>query len=104
MTTVTKTKAEQLRDAGMQQVLFHNEDWRLKATYHIAELAGSEVTGEDIRKYMETEHECFPNHHNAWGGWIGGLVKSGILQPTGEFRKMTEPKSHARKTQVYRVL
>jgi len=95
--------AEDRRDKALAQV----ED---NAGPTWTELAHEEVrkldprrcwTGEQIRLHIEDI--CGkPHHHNAWGAIISSAVKADVLQATGEWRKMQTPKSHARKTPVYR--
>ena len=64
---------------------------------------GSLLTGEDIRMYAETRH-IKPHHHNAWGATTSKLIRSGMLEETGQYRSMRGPKSNSRKTPVYRVI
>lgn len=63
---------------------------------------GTLITGEGFRIKCLAEMPA-PHHHNAWGGTVAGLVRSGRLVGTGMYESMTSVKSHARKTQIYRV-
>src|SRR5690606_16702339 len=77
------------------------EDWRVAAMEVFRGIPGDELTGEDIRLACEAEG-VRPHHHNAWGGFVGQLVREGSLLPTDQYRPMRAKGSHARKTQVYR--
>ena len=59
-------------------------------------------TGEDLRLRLETRIGK-PHHHNAMGALVKQALKLGLIERTGGFRAMTEPKSHARMTAVYRA-
>ncbi len=94
---------EVLRDEGIAKVTKHNGKWMERALWHaefFAQLHQS-FTGEDIRFHVSREIGC-PAHPNAWGALINTLLKRKIIKPTGEYRKMRDSCSHARKTPVYR--
>jgi len=77
--------------------------WQVQATNLLMrQQAGLELTGEDLRMAC-LDVEIVPHHHNAWGGLISALVREGILVPTGRYRKMRAPGSHARETKIYRL-
>lgn len=63
---------------------------------------GTEGTGEDFRAMLLDMGVATP-HPNAWGALIATARRRGLLYKTGEYRKMRQPKSHARETPVYRV-
>ncbi len=94
------SEAEQARDAGIEQVLANNKNWKERVFDYALTLKGWSGTGEDLRLLI-TQVVGTPFHHNAWGGAIAGLVKKGILHKTGEYRKMVTKASHARATPVY---
>lgn len=98
------TEAERRRDAGLQQVTDNEpKSWMERAKDAVRDLnQRREWTGEDIRLFV-TESIGEPHHHNIWGALTSWGIKQGILQRTGEWRKMVTPKSHARMTPVYRV-
>ncbi len=93
---------EVLRDEAIAKVSDNNGKWmelcvevatRFASVYH-------DFTGEDIRM------DCgkwvgLPHHSNAWGALINTLVRRKIIKPTGEYRKMKDDRSHARRTPVY---
>ena len=94
--------AREARDAGMKAVLDHSGAWKDRARLKIRELApGWTGTGEDIRLLLQDRPGLRPQHHNAWGAVIGGCLRQGWLQATGELRHMRCRESHARKTAVY---
>jgi hypothetical protein len=93
-----------LRDSGIAQVLDRNEGWLescvKEAQRFVSTHGNGEFTGEDIRYHcrMLVGH---PHHHNAWGGLINILVKRKIIRPTGRWKPMRDPGSHARRTPIY---
>lgn len=95
---------EARRDEGIERALENAGAWKHRSRDLVmdsARLTGLHMTGEDIRKYV-VERVGSPHHHNAWGGLIMGLVKRKRLVEVGRI-KMRDPRSHARKTPVYRV-
>lgn len=93
---------EQKRDAALEDV--KREDFWVVVRSHVcSNLVGQHLTGEEIREACEA-WGITPHHHNAWGGLIGGMVRSGLLRRTMERRKMHGPKSNARRTDVYLVV
>lgn len=104
MTDDLFTHAEQARDAAMDRVLSRTSlDWKERALGEVANLpSGERLTGEQIRHHIEAVVGS-PHHHNAWGAIIAVAVKRGQIKPTGEWTKMRDVQSHARKTPVYRV-
>jgi hypothetical protein len=64
--------------------------------------SGQFMTGEDVRvAIVNTVGE--PHHHNAWGAMIKSAVKQRLIIPTGKWRPMKLPQSHARVSPIYRV-
>ncbi len=96
---------ELLRDEGIAKVSEHNGNWmelcisqaKMFATLRFGQ---NTFTGEDLRHHLETAVGC-PAHMNGWGALINALLKKKIIRPTGEYRKMRDETSHARKTPVY---
>lgn len=63
---------------------------------------GGKITGETIRTRVQESSKKFKNvTPAAWGGVIQGLVRSGVLAPTGETVKMTSPQARGRRSPVY---
>jgi len=86
-------------------VLEHaGETWRHDAMRLIRErLAGQEVLAEKFRALCEAAG-IRPHHCNAWGGLTAALVKAGVIEDTGRVEKSRDPRSHARRQPVWRVL
>ncbi len=92
---------EVLRDEGIAKVTEHNESWMELCIERCSRLRDDfRGTGEDIRHYCESYVGC-AKHPNAYGALINTLLKRKIIKPTGEWRKMKDSCSHARKTPVY---
>jgi len=93
---------QQLRDAGISQVLNNNVDWIVLCVAEAERFAIDALcfTGEDIRLHCRIKVGQ-PRHHNAWGALINILIKRKIIVPTGQFKHMRDPTSHARLTPVY---
>lgn len=91
------------RDSALTRVLTNaGPDWREQVDAVVAALAvGTLVTSEDIRLAC-AERGIVPHVANAWGGIVNRLIRSGVLEPTGQRVAMRAPGSHARKTDVYR--
>ncbi len=96
---------ELLRDEAIAKVSNNNETWMecclIAMQQPIWWTDGTgQFTGEDVRFYLSREVGC-PSHSNAWGALVSTLIKRKIIKPTGEWRKMKDDSSHARKTPVY---
>lgn len=98
------TAGDVLKDEGIERVMAPNENWRWLCTMLVDTPAfwDQTVTGEVLRQYCEA-HDLHPHHHNAWGGWISGLRKQGILERVGH-TLMSRPSSHSRENPVYRMV
>ncbi len=95
---------ELLRDEALEQVSSHNGKWMelciKEAQYYVRTSLPISFTGEDLRFHCQRAVGC-PAHSNAWGALINTLVRRKIIKPTGEWRKMRDSSSHARRTPVY---
>jgi hypothetical protein len=92
------------RNKGMAKVEEHNPDWLTRSVAFVGHFVTPEMggfIGEDIRELV-SKHVGYPTHHNAWGTLVRQLLKLKLIEPTGELRAMRDPRSHARKTMVYR--
>ena len=99
----TGETARKRRDKALERVTEHNATWMERAIERIYLLSpGREVTGEDIRLFVR-EFTGEPEHHNAYGAMIRIAIARGLIKRTGEYRAMKTPKSHARRTPVYKV-
>lgn len=99
------SQAKRARDAALAQVLEHaGESWRNDAARLIRErLAGQEVLAEKFRVLCEA-NGIRPHHCNAWGGLTAALAKAGVIEDTGRVEKSRDPRSHARRQPVWRVV
>jgi hypothetical protein len=89
------------RDEALALVNRHaGDEFRAGVRRVLATMEG-DFTAEDIRLACEAAG-VKPHHHNAWGGATAGLIAAKLIEPTGERRKMRDPKSKARPTDVYR--
>lgn len=96
-------QADLFKRAGIELVTSHNLSWMDQALQVIAGLrAGALMTGEDIRHAVE-ETVGPPGHHNAYGALVSHAVRRKLLYKTPIYRKMRDPKSHARQTPVYTI-
>ncbi len=94
---------ELLRDEGIANVTEHNEKWMDLCVMKMEQskwLGDGTFIGEDVRHYCEYSVGC-ANHPNAYGALINTLLKRKIIKPTGQYRKMKDDRSHARRTPVY---
>lgn len=89
---------------GIDQVMSNNNNWKERGHDLLIEaLKGkSHVTGEELRVALIGCGLWKPTHHNAWGGFMHGLVGK-VLDSTGQLTPMKLTESHARKTMVYTV-
>jgi hypothetical protein len=93
------------RDAALEQVATVAEaaaSFMTRGLTAIARLPAGEFTGEDVRDHL-TKLNIVPHHPNAWGALVAKAVRDKLLTPTGERRPMKGPRSHARRTDVYRT-
>lgn len=92
------------KQAALARVLSHaGTSWRERAHAVFLDMQVNEVTGEDIRLACE-DAGIRPHHPNAWGSFVSWLVNEGDIVPTGRYVAMRAKGSHARKTQVYRIV
>lgn len=92
------------RDAGQTRVLGRSGEFQAQAVEVIRrELAGQEVLAEQFRRTC-VEHGVTPHHHNAWGALTAVLVRQGVIEDTGRVERSTDPRSHARRQPVWRVV
>lgn len=64
---------------------------------------GDRVTGEAVRLTLKKLVRSKPSSANAWGSFIGSLVRRGALIDTGKTTAMRVPSSHGRRTPIYIV-
>jgi hypothetical protein len=92
------------RDEAIDRVMEGEGRWKaLVVTRVLASLPPDwEGIGEDIRLMSAQRDIPPPHHHNCWGGFLYGCVRSGWLTKTGKHRHMKVRRSHARSSPVYR--
>jgi hypothetical protein len=93
------------RDAALEQVADNAEvaaSFMTRGLAAISAMPAGEFTGEDVRELL-TKAGVVPHHPNAWGALVSKAVRDKLLTPTGERRPMRGPRSHARRTDVYRT-
>lgn len=95
-------ESKSARDAALNQVEENAGNFTVAALDAIASIpSGSIMTGEDIRRAVSNAG-IRPHHHNAWGALINIGIKRKLIEPTGDYVHMSDIKSHARRTPVYR--
>ena len=104
-------EADKRLEASLTRVRENNEEWSGIAFIQLCNWvkthdgwANTEhgFSGEDIR-YALTPLVGKPRSPNAWGALIAFALRRGIIEATGEYRKMKCVTSNARKTAVYRA-
>jgi len=92
------------RDEALARVNENAGEWMERAVLTVATLdSGRLMTGEDIRcSIVGIVGE--PHHHNAWGAMIKNALKQKLIRPTGKWKAMQLPQSHARTSPVYRII
>lgn len=90
----------ELKQRALEQVTDNSGDWMGEALTQLQRLPTGDYTGEDVRKRLE-DIGCRPHHSNAWGALVSTAIRRRVLIPTGRFTKMKDPRSHARKTEIY---
>ena len=95
-----------LRNEGMARVIDRNLTWAGLATSIFPNVfkRGDEVTGEDIRLRLIEAGLPTPPHENAWGALTHSLARNAFLHDTGRVVKARDPRSHARRLVIWRVL
>ena len=96
--------AEEARDAALKRITENaGEDWKISCLQVLLGIKrGTLLTGEIFRKKC-SGLGLIPHHPNAWGGLIMGMIKQGLMEDVGDYRKTQDPKSHARKSIIYKV-
>jgi hypothetical protein len=96
--------AKSERDKALDSVSAHAGEWMDIARDAMEALpSGSTGTFEEFRLTLVHGGLDKPHHHNAWGSLARICIARGILIFTGVHRNMKTPKSHARKSPVYRL-
>ena len=101
-----KTLGDTLRDVGVKLVSENSGDFMddsislIKLIGHASRHRQLFFTGEDLR-VMLTDNDITPHHSNAWGALILTLNQQKVIRKTGQFVKMTDPRSQSRLTPLY---
>lgn len=97
-------RGRKLRDQGLEQVSSKNLDFMTATLSALATMRSEhpgEVSGEDIRMWMQLRG-IHPRHHNAWGAAVNHAQRLGLIIFAQKYTSMKAPRSHARRTPVYR--
>jgi hypothetical protein len=98
---------ESARDEGIAIVREHNPNFMLDCLDELRSFQharmGQDFIGEEFRHFCQARGHV-PKHHNAWGSLMMNAVRLGLIEGTGEYLKMKDKTSHARKSQLYRFL
>lgn len=89
-----------LRDQGIKQVDENAVPWKDVAWSVLCWLPAGEWSADEINAIVERDAGR-PHHPNAYGALIMRGVRSGVLKPTGRYRKSQRASCHAHKYQVY---
>jgi hypothetical protein len=94
--------ARAARDEGLERVC--KEPWMERALRMIGKTVprGGEMTSEELREWLALAGLEPPHHHNTWGALTMAAVRRGLLEDTGRTGQMRGPKSHARRTPIWR--
>lgn len=91
------------RDEALLRVTAHaGTEFMKVGLFAIANLPDGDVTGEHVRVTLIAKN-IRPHHPNAWGALVRTAVRLGLLIETGLYTHMTDVRSHARRTAIYRV-
>jgi hypothetical protein len=93
--------ARRRRDEGINRVGVNNHDWLIEAIKIVDRHAPRKGTfmAEEFREYPGIGE---PAHPNAWGALTNRLIKSEIIEPTGQYRQAQGKRNHAHEYKVYR--
>ncbi len=102
------TRGRELRDAGMEQAIFHAglviEDWQGKARrflrLYIRAHSGP-FMAEDARVWASANGCPEPPSLRAWGGIIAGAARSGHIVKVG-IRQVSNPNAHCANAALWR--
>jgi hypothetical protein len=88
------------RDAGVAQVLSHNETWAEGVRKVITMLAArGEFTSDDVRQNYSPQ----PENYRAWGAALSSASNAGLIVWTGRVVQSAVKKNHAAALKVWRA-
>jgi hypothetical protein len=93
--------AQAQRELALEVVSHNAGAWMHDAKRWMRLLPAGQWTGEAIRHWLEPRIGQ-PHHHNAWGAAINAALRAGVIVHTGRYEPMLDPRSHGRRTPVYR--
>jgi hypothetical protein len=94
---------ERARDAGMAAAA-GSDNWIERAVkLVVGHLVGQEVLAEQFRSLC-MQHGVEPETSNGWGPLTYTLSKRGLIVDAGRMEKSQDPRSHARRQPVWRVV
>lgn len=100
-------EGERRKQDGMATALAHCGEWTERARAAVlAEMrtpqaANLTFMGEDLVQMVYASGGGLPKP-NGVGGFVSGLLHADLIELTGERRKLRAPRSHGRKSDVYR--
>jgi len=99
---MTPNREKAARDAALAQVADNAGDWMARAVDAArAILPTAPFISEELRPGV-VARVGRPHHSNAWGALTKILLDRGHIVPTGTWRAMRAPGSHARQSPEYR--
>ena len=104
MEQLTFDDAMAAKEAVLSDVANQHEGWMALAMAKFHEVRHSlpeDFLGEDIRDALLKAGLPQPKSANVWGAFVGYLVRSKLLLPTGQWRAMQAAGSNARRSPVY---
>ena len=94
---------ERARDAGIAAAA-GDDGWIERAVRLVTRLlAGQEVLAEQFRALC-LKHGIEPETSKSWGPLTYTLARRGLIVDTGRMEKSQDPRSHARRQPVWRVV
>ena len=94
---------ERARDAGIAAAAGDGDWFEQAARLIVAHFAGQEVLAERFRALC-IKHGIGPDDPHGWGPLTYTLARRGLIVDTGRMEKSQDPRSHARRQPVWRVV
>lgn len=99
----TAAEGERRKKAGIAKTMRNNASWVIDALPEIKRFKAAypEFIGEELRAWLQS-NGIEPASPHAWGGLTEALKHMQLIEDTGRIRKMTAPRSHARRSPVWK--
>lgn len=100
-------EARRERDVGLAKTRSKNSAWTAQALAMLPYMKAEgfdTCTGEGMRNWLLANGLDAPSSPHAWGALTVAAVKRGVLQDTGRVVQMTDVRSHARRTPLWKFL